>query len=111
MGSPLPEPDSELVAEPESDVPLEEESDEAPSFAVFDIAAVVGRVEAGALVVHRDGMEDQLQRRLPAHLAGRRPGLRHAVEHLEQMTVRAAVLVDRHGSGKASTGLGASLAA
>ena len=52
--------------------------------------------------MHRHRMEDDLQRPLSTDLAGSRPCLRHAVEHLEQMTVRALVLVDRHGTGKAS---------
>ncbi len=54
--------------------------------------------------MHRDRVEDDLQRPFATDLAARRPGLRHAVKHLEQMAVRALVLVDRHGTGKASTG-------
>ncbi len=48
-------------------------------------------------------MEDDLQRSFATDLAGGGACLRHAVEHLEQMTVRALVLVDRHGTGKASS--------
>ena len=49
-------------------------------------------------------MEDDLERPFPTHLTRGRPCFRHAVEHLEQMTVRALVLIDRHGTGKASSG-------
>src|SRR5215217_7784302 len=69
------------------------------------LAAVVRRVEPGALVVHGDGMQDDLERSLAAGLARVRPGLRHPVKDLEQVPVRALVLVDGHGSGKASSGL------
>jgi copper transport protein len=55
--------------------------------------------------VDRDRVEDDLQRPLAAHRAHRRAGLRHAVKCVEQVPVRAFVLVDRHGSGKASSGL------
>ena len=48
-------------------------------------------------------MENDLQRSFTTDLARGRARLRHAVEHLEQMTVRALVLVDRHGTGKASS--------
>src|SRR5581483_1454254 len=58
---------------------------------------------------HCDRVQDALKRRGAAHLARLRAVLRHAVEHLEEMTVRALVLVDRHGSGKASARQRASL--
>ena len=54
-------------------------------------------------------MQNPLQRRLAAHLAHGRPVLRHPVDHLEEVPVGTAVLIERHGSGKASTGPGASL--
>src|SRR5205085_2785802 len=59
--------------------------------------AVVGRVEARALVVDRDRVEDELERRGLADVAavGRRRG--HRLEALEDVAVRAAILVDRHG--------------
>ena len=57
--------------------------------------AVVGRVEARALEVHRDRVEDALDRR-PALLAPRHGVLGHALEDLELVPVAAAVLVDRH---------------
>jgi len=60
--------------------------------------------------VHRDRMQNPLHRRRAAHFAGRRPVLRHPVDHLEEVTVRTAVLVERHGSGKASSGHRVSLA-
>src|SRR5439155_18888489 len=66
-------------------------------------AAVVGRVEARPLVVHRDRVQHALQRRRAAHLAVLRRGLRHAVEDLEQVPVRTLVLVDRHGRRKATS--------
>ena len=52
----------------------------------------------------RHRVEDDLQRPLAALRTHRRPRLGHAVERVEEMPVRAFVLVDRHGSGKASTG-------
>ena len=54
-------------------------------------------------------MQNPLQRRCSAHLARRRPVLRHPMDHFEEVPVRTAVFVERHGSGKASTGLGVSL--
>ena len=50
-------------------------------------------------------MQDALQRRFAADLADPGAVLVHAVDHLEQVPVRALVLVDRHGSGKASSGV------
>src|SRR3954451_15812614 len=59
------------------------------------LAGVVGGVEAGALEVHRNGVEDSLDRR--AALLARGHGIvRDRLEDLELMTVAAAVLVDRH---------------
>ena len=55
-------------------------------------------------------MQNPLQGGRAAHLAGRRPVLRHPVDHLEEVSVGTAVLVERHGSGKASTGHLVSLA-
>jgi copper transport protein len=55
-------------------------------------------------------MQDPLQGRRAADLARRRPVLCHPVDHLEEVTVRTAVFVERHGSGKASTGHRVSLA-
>ena len=52
--------------------------------------------------MHRDRVQNALQRPRAAHLARLRARLHHAVEHLEQMAVRAFVLIDRHGIGKAS---------
>ena len=58
---------------------------------------VVGRVEAGALVVHRHRVEHALDGARAAGLA--RLGLRigHPLEQLERVSVGAAVLVNRHG--------------
>src|SRR5690242_3965523 len=47
------------------------------------LPAVVRRVEPRALVMHRDRVEDTLQRSLAAHGARRRAVLGHAVKHLE----------------------------
>ena len=55
-------------------------------------------------------MENPLQRRRTTDLARRRSVLCHPVDHLEEVTVRTAVLIERHGSGKASTGHRVSLA-
>jgi copper transport protein len=52
-----------------------------------------------------DGVQHDLERRSATDLARLGPGLRHAVEDLEQVPVRALVFVDGHGSGKASSGL------
>ena len=60
--------------------------------------------------MHRDRMENALHGPLTADLARRRPVLCHPVNHLEEVPVRTAVLVERHGSGKASTGHRVSLA-
>ena len=62
-------------------------------------AAVVRRVEAGALVVHSDGKEDLLDRARPARLARLGRGVAHPLEHLEGVPVGAAILVDRHQAG------------
>jgi copper transport protein len=51
-------------------------------------------------------MEHTLERLVAAHFAPVWTGLRHAVENLKQMPVRAFVLVDRHRRGKASSGPG-----
>jgi copper transport protein len=55
--------------------------------------------------VDRDRVQNRLERPIAADLASRRRRLGHAVEHLEQMPVRALVLVDRHQGGKATSGL------
>src|SRR4051794_27766561 len=62
--------------------------------------AVVGGVEAGALVMNRDRMEHARERTSAAHLAhvGRR--LHHPVPHVEEVAVRTAVFVDRHRCGR-----------
>src|SRR6266511_2255211 len=59
--------------------------------------AVVGRIETRALEVHGYWVENDLDRPLSADLArfGRR--VAHALEALEQVALRAPVLVDRHG--------------
>ena len=54
--------------------------------------------------MHGDRMQHTDERRRAAHLACFGPGLAHAVEYLEDMPVRTLVLVERHGSGKASSG-------
>ena len=54
--------------------------------------------------MHRHRMQNPLERGRTAHLALRRPVLCHPVDHLEEVPVRTAVLIERHGSGKASTG-------
>src|SRR5207237_3464059 len=66
-------------------------------FRLARASAVVGRVEARALVVDRDGVKHAYERRRPTDLTALRAGLVHAVEDLEQMPVRTLVLVDRHG--------------
>src|SRR5690348_16812786 len=67
------------------------------------LAPVVRAVEPRALVMHGHRVEHTLERPLAAHLACTRPILAHAVEHLEEVSVGAPVLVDRHGSGKATS--------
>ena len=67
------------------------------------LAAVVGRVEARSPCSARRPDGGRPAAGHPHRPRSRRAGLRHAVEHLEQMTVRALVLVDRHGTGKASS--------
>jgi copper transport protein len=54
-------------------------------------------------------MQNPLQRRRAAHLTRSRAVLRHPVDHFEEVSVRTAVFIQRHGSGKASTGLRVSL--
>ncbi len=54
----------------------------------------------------RDGVEDALERLGSAHLTAVRRGFGHAVKYIEQMPVGALVLVDRHPTGKASSGSG-----
>ena len=51
-----------------------------------------------------DWMQDTLNGGRAADFARRRPVLCHPVDHLEKVAVRTAVLVERHGSGKASIG-------
>src|SRR6266511_1511440 len=59
-------------------------------------ASVVGRVEGGALEVHRDRLEDALERALAALFACLRRGVAHALEDLEDVPLRTLVLVDGH---------------
>src|SRR3954462_626890 len=61
------------------------------------LLAVVGVVEARALEVDRDRVEDAVHRR-PADLALRDRIVAHALQHLEGVALLAAVLVDRHGT-------------
>ena len=58
--------------------------------------AVVGRVEPGALEMDRDRVQDSLDGALAADLADLRRVVGHLLEDLEEMAVRAFVLVDRH---------------
>src|SRR5262249_17761964 len=58
--------------------------------------AVVGRVEAGALVVDRDRVEDELDGSRAALVALFRRRGGDGLEALEMVPVGAAVLVDRH---------------
>ena len=94
--SPAPESLSDFFSdEPESPLP--------PSFGAASVflrppAPVVGRVEAGALEVHRDGVEHLLDGALAADLARLDRGVRNPLEDLEGMPVGTAVLVDRHGA-------------
>src|SRR5207237_10924389 len=60
-------------------------------------APVVGRVEARAFEVDRDRVQHPLDRTLPADLTRRRRRIGHALEELENVALRAFVLVDRHG--------------
>src|SRR5581483_2078262 len=62
--------------------------------------AVVGRVEAGALEVDRDRVQDLRQRRRTADLAYLGVGIGDPVEYLEEMPVRTPKLVDRHGRSR-----------
>ena len=59
--------------------------------------AVVGRVEALALVVHRRGVQHALHG-LPADLAHRHGLVGEALHDVEAVPVRAEVLVDRHSA-------------
>ena len=58
--------------------------------------AVVGRVEARALVMHRHRKQHLLDRARPADLAALGRRIAHLLEELEGVPVRATVLVDRH---------------
>ena len=65
--------------------------------ALAGLAARVGPVEPGALEVHRHRVEHALDRAFAADLAGLGLGIADPLKELEQVPVRAAVLVDRHG--------------
>ena len=71
------------------------DSAEAADLAVALGGAVVGVVEAGALEMHRDGVEDALHGRA-ADLALGHGTVGHLLHHVEVMPVLAAVLVNRH---------------
>ena len=73
--------------------------------------AVIGRVEARALVVDRHRVEDELQRRCAAHLARLRRRRGHRLEALERVAFGAAVLVDRHRRRTVATHPAASIRA
>ncbi len=117
-GLPLDEPPSDDEPPSEEEPPSEDDDDDdrrrvagagvagARVLRLARPAAVVGRVEAGPLVVNRHRMEHTLERLGTADLAPVRARIRHAVEDLQQMPVRALVLVDRHRPGKASSGSG-----
>ena len=62
--------------------------------------AVVGRVEARALVMDGDREEDELDGGGAALVARLRRRGRHRLEALEVVAVRAAVLVNRHEGGR-----------
>ena len=64
---------------------------------------VVRRVEARALEVDGNGIEDSLDRLRAADLTDLRRRVAHPLKQLKDMAFRAPVLVDRH-SIKASTG-------
>src|SRR6478735_4232384 len=59
-------------------------------------AAVVGRVEAGALVMHRDREQHLLDGARAAGLAAFGRSVAHLLEELELVAVRATVLVHQH---------------
>src|SRR6185437_8438320 len=58
---------------------------------------VVGRVEAGALEVHRHRVEDALDGGVAGGAVGERI-LAHTLHHLKGVAPLAAILVDRHGT-------------
>ena len=61
--------------------------------------------------MHRDRVEHALERLCATHLAAIGRRFRHAVEHLEEVAVRALVLVDRHRTGRlAASSKGGTLA-
>ncbi len=66
--------------------------------------AVVGRVEARALVVDGHRVEHELDGTRLADVARLGRGRRHRLETLEEMPLGTAVLVDRHRPGKATSG-------
>src|SRR5581483_7741204 len=68
-------------------------------------AAVVRRVEPRAFDVDRRRMEHLRGRARAADLAELRIRVRDAVEHLEQVPVRATELVDRHCGSKVADGV------
>src|SRR3954454_9835947 len=74
-------------------------------------ATVVGGVEPGAFEVHGDGIEDSLDRAFVANLARLRRRITHTLKELENVSVRATVLVDGHAltvaAGPFGTPLGA----
>ena len=75
---------------------LESLESEPPSAdALARLARVVGGVEARALEVDGDRVEDPLDRRAALLARGHRV-VRHRLEDLELVAVAAAVLVDRH---------------
>ena len=95
------------TAELEDDEPPPERvggAAEPESFGLPAAPAVVGRVEARALVVDGDRMQHALERRGAADLALRGPGSVMPWNTSKQVAVRALVLVDRHGRGKGSSG-------
>src|SRR5438477_6063079 len=59
-------------------------------------ATVVRGVEPRSLEMHSDGIQDTLDGSFAADLALRRGGFTHPLEQLENVSVRATVLVDRH---------------
>src|SRR5439155_15083123 len=67
------------------------------------LAAVVRRVEARALEVHRHGVEDALDGGA-AGRAARQRVVTHALHDLEGVPVLAAVFVDGHGESQYRSG-------
>src|SRR5204863_7598637 len=59
-------------------------------------ATVVRGVEPRSLEMHSDGIQDTLDGSFAADLALRRGGFTHQLEQLENVSVRATVVVDRH---------------